>query len=1413
MKLPKKTMALLIILTFTITLYAGFTTLPPQNVYPISSINKNGLDLTSKIDPYLVSMIKNGSSPIYSTSMIIIFKEINLNSGIRELTSKFPDIVIKKVYDYIPAIAIKSPLSNAPKIASLPQVSKVWYDYPIYLEPNNVKQSDIIGKELAYDPKIEDLWNKTLNGSSIIIALLDSGIDTNHPDLDDLDDNSSTFDPKVLASVSMVEYDPFPFDFNGHGTYVAGIIAGTGNASGGTYKGIAPQAQLLNVKVFDMEGLSFFSWVLSGVEWSVSHGADIIVVPFAGPGYPDDPLCTAVDKAVKSSVTVIAAAGDDGPAYTSVGSPGMALSPITVGSYNTSSGLVCYNSSRGPSLFMWTDPDIVAPGYNVTSCRASPPDLGINISFPSFPAGGYGTSLNESYTSSTGTAAATGYVAGVAALLLQAFPFLSPEALRVGMMSTALDLGEDQNTQGAGLIDANATYNYLKDFNEPLGAITRVVTPALPYTGFFYTNDITSQLSTYCIVGTYGTFVGMQTQNTASGFNSTHLLQGRFAVKYNESDNVTLFLLTTVYREMHSTTLPGGNYQRALTVLGNEDILIVISVDCWNSTTATGAFRITITLINIGSNVLEDVNLLTLWDVDLFLDESDYMNDDSAQYNPTDDLIYVNDNHNVQTTELIYVGFKGNASIAHEVGGNNTVFEHFLNDELNNNTSYDGNVGLAMKWSLAEQLDPGNKIDFVGALGVGGTYNQMRSAINGILAAEVQNVTDLCVVSASIDRKGETYTPFGSDSVILNIGNTASNATVFFFANKSRDGSSIIYTEIFQYQDFQPFTFKEISTSWEPTNSGLYAVGWAITEVPNFLTIEQLISGNITLNITENYLLDNFIARNVFIGVPPNCSILFPTSIPNKPFELNFPLDFAYSNLTIVSSYNLENVQLSYSGNATQFFNDTPKIQIRDKYASIQVSFNATLFPRPGYYTGLIEITANGEYVGYVTINFNLSYPEGRLFFDSIHNEVGLESWGERLDSTYSSYYQFSQELFNQKYDIDDIPFLDEYNSDLLSFYDGLIILDPEKGFTSQENITINALLNNGTSILICLEPENECNWTAVNMITQPYGITVISSENGTKTISSENMSQSHPVTNNLNSIEMDSIAILDIDPSRAIALANTSDGKIVIAATNASYGKLLVIGDSTIFDSCHLNLSDNALLAVNAINWLLENRIILNIKIFSPDSDGRMYMGDNLFGEIHVTDINGKTITQNMTLLTIYILPNGTFFPIPAFTTDIEGLYEVIFYSTFTNQTGDYTMVIYADAENYTTTHYIYNFRVEPSKPLTPPLLYFPQQSREYIIFGFTFLGIITLIVASAYLLERRRLRKKILIPELDRELRNTIRNTVNEVRAVLKEVDRALSRKDIDDFDRIRIIHEKLGRLRKSLDKAKNVAERIGE
>ncbi|MFX1449553.1 MAG: S8 family serine peptidase, partial [Promethearchaeota archaeon] len=191
------------------------------------------------------------------------------------------------------------------------------------------------------------------NGSNIIIAILDTGIDVTHPDLDDLDDNNNTNDPKVIGGVSFAEGEPIYFgDINGHGTYVAGIIAGTGNLSS-EYRGIAPKSMLLNVKVlssYEQNGTFYTkpSWIISGIEWSINHGADIIVMAWSIPGFPDDEINTAINEAVKKGIIVVTASGDDGPEFASIGSPGMNAESITVGIYDNFTNNVAEISSRGP---------------------------------------------------------------------------------------------------------------------------------------------------------------------------------------------------------------------------------------------------------------------------------------------------------------------------------------------------------------------------------------------------------------------------------------------------------------------------------------------------------------------------------------------------------------------------------------------------------------------------------------------------------------------------------------------------------------------------------------------------------------------------------------------------------------------------------------------------------------------------------------------------------------------------------------------------------------------------------------------------------------------------------------------------------------------------------------------------------
>ena len=118
----------------------------------------------------------------------------------------------------------------------------------------------------------DKLWEKGIDGRGVTVAVLDSGIDKNHPDLIG----------KVIAEKNFLTDEVTADDLLGHGTMVAGIIAGSGNASDGKYKGIAPGAKLLNVKVIDSKGDGKVSDIIAGIEWAIYNGADVLSLSLGG---------------------------------------------------------------------------------------------------------------------------------------------------------------------------------------------------------------------------------------------------------------------------------------------------------------------------------------------------------------------------------------------------------------------------------------------------------------------------------------------------------------------------------------------------------------------------------------------------------------------------------------------------------------------------------------------------------------------------------------------------------------------------------------------------------------------------------------------------------------------------------------------------------------------------------------------------------------------------------------------------------------------------------------------------------------------------------------------------------------------------------------------------------------------------
>ncbi|OXM54560.1 peptidase S8 and S53 subtilisin kexin sedolisin [Amycolatopsis alba DSM 44262] len=273
-------------------------------------------------------------------------------------------------------------------------------------------------------------WNSGWTGKGTTVAVVDTGIDEKHPDLVG----------KTVASADFSGEGDI-VDRHGHGTHCASIIAGTGAASGGRYKGMAPDAKLVVAKVFDASGEADTAQVMAGIDWAVAQGSKIVNLSL-GAGVSDgaDPLSEQIDTlSAKSGALFVVAAGNSGPGDRTITTPGSATSALTVGAVGRDNSLAWF-SSRGPRLRdALVKPEITAPGVGIVAARAAGTAMGDPV--------------DDSYTAASGTSMATPHVAGAAAILLQQQPGFTWQELKNTLVTTAKDVGLRWYEQGAGLLD------------------------------------------------------------------------------------------------------------------------------------------------------------------------------------------------------------------------------------------------------------------------------------------------------------------------------------------------------------------------------------------------------------------------------------------------------------------------------------------------------------------------------------------------------------------------------------------------------------------------------------------------------------------------------------------------------------------------------------------------------------------------------------------------------------------------------------------------------------------------------------------------------------------------------------------------------------------------------------------------
>jgi subtilisin family serine protease len=285
-----------------------------------------------------------------------------------------------------------------------------------------------------------EAWAAGYDGAGTTVAVLDTGYDPTHPDLAGRVVEAKNFtgnaDPNGSVAV----------DGNGHGTHVASTVGGSGAASDGERKGVAPGADLIIGKVLDDAGDGSEDQIIAGMEWAVAQGADVVSMSLGTPWPTDgtDPMSRAVNRLTRESGALfVVAAGNSGPGEQTIGSPGAANLALTVGAVDKQDQPAWF-SSRGPRFGDGAiKPEITAPGVDIVAARAAGTSLG-NL-------------LDEYYTSLDGTSMATPHVAGAAAILAEQHPRWSAARLKARLVSTSKTLPRQPVAfQGGGRVDVAA---------------------------------------------------------------------------------------------------------------------------------------------------------------------------------------------------------------------------------------------------------------------------------------------------------------------------------------------------------------------------------------------------------------------------------------------------------------------------------------------------------------------------------------------------------------------------------------------------------------------------------------------------------------------------------------------------------------------------------------------------------------------------------------------------------------------------------------------------------------------------------------------------------------------------------------------------------------------------------------------
>jgi len=395
-------------------------------------------------------------------------------------------------------------------------------DKPSEKDKNKKNDKDVPSTDFPNVVGADLVWQKGVIGSNVTVAVLDTGI----ADVQALAKSVDNKHDRIVAWKDFIEKSKKPIDPNGHGSHVAGIIANNEIGADGEWNGLAPDVNLAGVRVLNASGVGTYETVILGLQWVLENQTRYnirivnlsLVAPVQSP-YWADPLDQAVTQVWANGITVIVAAGNSGPEAMSITVPGNNPYVVTVGAFTDNFTPNDWNddyitpfSSAGPTLDGFVKPDLVAPGGHIVSIV--PSDSYLAKQYPD-------NLISKNYFKLAGTSQATAVVSGIAALVISKNPSITPNEVKMRLLSTALpwvdatttNAGYSMWQQGAGIVNApDAVFGNISGAANSGMDIQADLAGTTHYEGYSYYDEATNTYRLYepfaDWAGGYGTWDG-----------------------------------------------------------------------------------------------------------------------------------------------------------------------------------------------------------------------------------------------------------------------------------------------------------------------------------------------------------------------------------------------------------------------------------------------------------------------------------------------------------------------------------------------------------------------------------------------------------------------------------------------------------------------------------------------------------------------------------------------------------------------------------------------------------------------------------------------------------------------------------------------------------------------------------------